>query len=134
MTCCLCAYLVVLDGEEHESLCVLLQNRLNHLASLWLFNLWLGLVVHGDSLDRDGDLIVGNLFADDVLFVLGGEDGLLDGRLYREALNGFGSLHRRVSGCFKLFASDKERVPSLTASPVVRTWLCEYVMKYVQSI
>jgi len=85
---------MILDGEENESLGVLLEQRLVHLPGLGgsghsLLCLHLGLVVLRVDLGLEGSEVgVKSL----VLFVGGGEVQLLYGRLHREVLNCSSSL------------------------------------------
>jgi len=80
------AYLVILDGEENESLRVLLKNRFILLllpqsgchGDFFCFRL----IVHRDTLDGHCHFVVGNVF-----LLFWDKDGLLDGRLHLEVLD-----------------------------------------------
>lgn len=102
------SYLVVLDGEQNETVRVLLQYG---LGSLLLFecgcNLWLfcGRVLHQrNTLDWDGHLAGLVAAVEDVLLVcLCAEKRLLDRGLHLEALNGGCGLERELAVLFRGF-------------------------------
>lgn len=108
------AYLVVLDGEEDETVRVLLQHRLVRLLRLDCgrnFRLFLRLLLEQrDALDGDGDLVgivagVGGVIG--VLLVsLSVELRLLDGGLHLEVFDGGRGLHGKdVSGRVARFSA-----------------------------
>lgn len=93
----LCTYLVILDGEENETVGVFLENR---LIDLWGLGGDYGLLVLLDVLGHVGlefCCIGASLVHDLVLFVGGTEVKLLDRRLHVQVSNSRSSLLRQTN-------------------------------------